>query len=185
MGYYIIQVNFNRTPLHWFKWSLWSLAFISVLCALYFDRHSKLGFILDFNWCRTSSYLPGHHHRADHYLTESVNFLIAAKGQLYQGDWLVDVVMHRNGNDFHIFTELLATSSMNITTRVTAFVFAAVLEYALANFLSRQHKGMIEAIRRKRLDWKFFGRELDSEDSSEACLYGWLELTRNNHDTRY
>ena len=25
-----------------------------------------------------------------------------------------------------------------------AFVFAAVLEYALANFLSRQHKGMIE-----------------------------------------
>ena len=73
---------------------------------------------------------------------------------------------------------------MNITTRVTAFVFAAVLEYALANFLSRQHKGMIEAIRRKRLDWKFFGRgDLDSEDSSEACLYGWLEVTRNNHDT--
>ena len=56
-------------------------------------------------------------------------------------------------------------------------MFAAVLEYALANFLSRQHKGMIEAIRRKRLDWKIFGNgELESEDSSEACLYGWFEL---------
>ena len=56
-------------------------------------------------------------------------------------------------------------------------MFAAVLEYALANFLSRQHKGMIEAIRRKRLDWKIFGNgELESEDSSEACLYGWFEI---------
>ncbi|CAG5083258.1 Oidioi.mRNA.OKI2018_I69.PAR.g10326.t1.cds [Oikopleura dioica] len=38
-----------------------------------------------------------------------------------------------------------------------AYVFAAVLEYACANFISRQHKGILEQIHRKRVEWALFG----------------------------
>ena len=52
---------------------LWCISIISVLCALHFDRHSKLGFILDFNWRRPGPYLIRHYHCTDHYLTTGFN----------------------------------------------------------------------------------------------------------------
>ena len=78
-----------------FKLVLWCVSLISVLCTLYTDCHSKLGLLLDFNRRSAGAHIARHNYCTDYNFTTGFDLVFAAKSELHQSHWLVDVALHR------------------------------------------------------------------------------------------
>ena len=90
------------------------------------------GFILDINWGNSSSNLAWNHNSFDNFFNAKWSCNVITKSFIYQGLYSIK---RQNLNSFKAIDIWLSFCMV--------LVFAAVLEYAIANYLHRQSDGLL------------------------------------------
>ena len=93
---------------------------------------SNKGFILDIDWGNSSSNLAWNHNSFDNFFNAKWSCNVITKSFIYQGLYST---LRRNLNSIKAIDIWLSFCMV--------LVFAAVLEYAIANYLHRQSDGLL------------------------------------------
>ena len=172
IGYYVIQIYIPSFLLVILSWA-WNQSY-SILSAHYaliknseHREHYKMvfdfkkGFILDIYWSYSSSNLTWNHNSFDNFFNAKWSCDVITKSFIYQGLYSVIKTTPNSIQAIDIWLSFCMV-----------LVFAAVLEYAIANYLHRQSDGLLA-----RNSQRFNQAKISSmcHDMLNRCSY-------NSHD---